>query len=325
MMEYRKLGATGLDVSRLCLGCMTFGEPDRGTHGWTLPEEESRDILRHAIDSGINFFDTANVYSLGSSEEILGRAIRDYGLRDEVVIATKVSGRMHDGPNGGGLSRKAIFAAIDASLARLQTDYVDLYQVHRPDPVTPIEETLEALNDIVKAGKVRYIGASSMPAWQFCDMLNLSERQGWATFVTMQNHLNLLYREEEREMMPLCKAKCIGIMPWSPLARGKLTRAWDQHSERAASDERLGPLYGENSAIDRHIVGEVVRIAEMRRVSPARIALRWILQKHELATPIVGSRTIAQLDESIAALNFELSAEEMSSLEAHYKPREVAN
>ena len=236
-MQYTKLGRTGLDVSRLCLGCMSYGEPDRGNHPWTLGEAASRPFIRRALDLGINFFDTANVYSAGTSEEIVGKALLEYVPRGEVVIATKVHGRMHKGPNGAGLSRKAILAEIDASLKRLGTDHVDLYQIHRWDYGTPIEETLEALHDVVRAGKARYLGASSMHAWQFSKALHLADRHGWTRFSTMQNYLNLLYREEEREMLPLCKAEGIGVIPWSPLARGRLTRDWDAPSARAETDD----------------------------------------------------------------------------------------
>src|SRR5438094_7538734 len=242
-MKYTKLGRTGIDVSRICLGCMSYGGGNLGNHAWSLPEEESRPFIKKALEAGINFFDTATRYSLGSSEEILGRAIKDFARRDEVVIATKVYGRMRPGPNGAGLSRKAIMMEIDASLRRLGTDYVDLYQIHRWDHETPIEETLEALHDVVKAGKARYIGASSMHAWQFCKALYLADRHGWTRFVSMQNHYNLLYREEEREMLPLCAAEDVGVLPWSPLARGRLTRGWDESTERASTDEFGNTLY----------------------------------------------------------------------------------
>src|SRR6476659_1445143 len=242
-MKYTKLGRTGLDVSRICLGCMSYGGGNRGNHAWSLDEEESRPFIKKALEAGINFFDTANRYSLGSSEEILGRAIRDFAHRDEVVIATKVYGRMRPGPNGGGLSRKAIMSEIDASLRRLGMDYVDLYQIHRWDHETPIEETLEALHDVVKAGKARYIGASSMFAWQFCKSLYVADLHRWTRFVSMQDHYNLIHREEEREMLPLCAAEGIGVLPWSPLARGRLTRDWDEGTERTRTDEFGKTLY----------------------------------------------------------------------------------
>ena len=263
-MDYRKLGRTGLDVSRLCLGCMTYGVPERGSHPWTLDEAQSRPFIRKALELGINFFDTSNSYSDGTSEEILGRALRDFARRDEVVIATKVFFPWRPGPNGGGLSRKAILTAIDASLQRLGTDYVDLYQIHRWDYGTPIEETLETLHDVVKAGKARYLGASSMFAWQFCQALSLADRHGWTRFVTMQNHYNLLNREEEREMLPLCAAEGIGVLPWSPLARGRLTRDWDARSTRSESDQVLQTLYAASEDADRTVVERVAAIAAQR-------------------------------------------------------------
>lgn len=257
-MQYVKLGSTGLDVSRISLGCMTYGLPDRGTHEWTLDEEASRPLIRQALDAGINFFDTANVYSDGTSEEITGRALRDFARRDEVVLATKVHGRTRPGPNGAGLSRKAIMSEIDHSLERLGTDHVDLYQIHRADPHTPVEETMEALHDLVKAGKVRYIGASSMYAWQFAKHQHIAERHGWTKFVSMQNHYNLLYREEEREMLPLCADQGVGVLPWSPLARGRLTRDWGTTTERSSTDNFGNRLYQDG---DRAIVEAVTRIA----------------------------------------------------------------
>lgn len=256
-MDYIKLGNTGMDISPLALGCMTYGDPARGPHPWTLPESESRPLIRQAVDAGINFFDTANVYSNGSSEEIVGKALADFARREEIVIATKVHGVMRPGPNGRGLSRKAIFAELDASLTRLGTDYVDLYQIHRWDPATPIEETLEALHDVVKAGKVRYIGASSIAAWQFSKALYLQQINGWTRFVTMQDHYNLVYREEEREMFPLCADQKIGVLPWSPLARGKLTRDWDAKTNRSEKDEFGKTLYsaesGDRAVADVHL------------------------------------------------------------------------
>src|SRR4249920_623208 len=258
-MEYTKLGRTGLDVSRICLGCMSYGGGNRGNHAWSLGEEESRPFIKRALEAGVNFFDTANRYSLGSSEEILGRAIKDFTRRDEVVIATKVYGRMRPGPNGGGLSRKAIMREIDDSLRRLDTDYVDLYQIHRWDYDTPIEETLEALHDMVKAGKVRYIGASSMHAWQFCKALYLADLHGWTRFVSMQDHYNLLYREEEREMLPLCADQRIGVLPWSPLARGRLTRDWDEATTRSQTDEFGKTLY-DTAGSEKVIAERVAKI-----------------------------------------------------------------
>src|SRR5271154_2462228 len=281
-MKHLTLGNTGLEISPLCLGCMTFGTPERGDHPWTLPEQQSRPLIRKAIEMGINFFDTANAYSDGSSEEIVGQALKDYTRRDEVVIATKVFFPMSKGPNGGGLSRKAIMTAIDASLRRLGTDYVDLYQIHRWDPTTPIEETLEALHDVVKAGKARYLGASSMYAWQFAKALHLARENRWTPFVSMQNFYNLLYREEEREMLPLCADQKIAVLPWSPLARGRLTRAWDDTSERQETDFVGQGLYAESGDADRSIADRVGVIAAARGVSRAQVALAWVAQKPEI-------------------------------------------
>jgi aryl-alcohol dehydrogenase-like predicted oxidoreductase len=323
-MDYRKLGNTGLDISPLCLGCMTFGVPDRGPHEWTLDEEKSRPIIRHAVEAGINFFDTANVYSDGTSEEIVGRALKDFIPRDEAVIATKVHGRMHKGPNGAGLSRKAIMAQIDASLARLGTDYVDLYQIHRFDYDVPIEETLEALHDVVKAGKARYIGASSMYAWQFATMLHVAEQNGWTRFVTMQNYLNLLYREEEREMLPLCESEGVGVIPWSPLARGRLTREWDTATERSETDKFGKTLYAKTGDADRKVVDAVAAIAEARGVPRAQIALAWVLDRPEVSAPIIGASKINHLDDAIAALDITLTDDEIERLESPYIPHDVA-
>jgi aryl-alcohol dehydrogenase-like predicted oxidoreductase len=288
-MKTLKLGRTGLDVSRLCLGCMSYGAPDRGTHPWSMGEAESRPFIKRALDLGINFFDTANVYSDGTSEEYVGRALIDYARREEVVIATKVNGRMHKGPNGAGLSRKAIMTEIDASLRRLGTDHVDLYQIHRWDNGTPIEETLEALHDVVKAGKARYIGASSMYAWQFAKALAISERHGWTRFVSMQNFVNLLYREEEREMLPLCRDQGIAVIPWSPLARGRLTRPWDQSTARLETDEFGRTLYARTGDADRKVAESVGEVAQARGVPRAQIALAWVLQKTEVTAPIIGA------------------------------------
>jgi len=322
-MDYTKLGSTGLDVSRLCLGCMTYGIPDRGNHAWTLDEETSRPILRAAVEAGINFFDTANVYSDGTSEEIVGRALKDFTRRDEVVIATKVHGRMRPGPNGAGLSRKAIMAEIDASLSRLGTDYVDLYQIHRFDYDVPIEETLEALHDVVKAGKARYIGASSMFAWQFATMLHVSEANGWTRFATMQDYLNLLYREEEREMLPLCDAEGVGVIPWSPLARGRLTRDWDETTGRSQTDEFGKTLYAHTVDADRKVVETVATIAKERDVPRAQVALAWVLAKPEVSAPIIGASTTAHLDDAIAALELGLTDREIARLEEPYVPHAV--
>ena len=285
-MEYLRLGRTGLEVSRLVLGCMSFGEPKRGAHPWTLDEEGSRPLIRQALEAGINFFDTANVYSAGTSEEIVGRALRDFGRRDELVIATKVHGRMHDGPNGAGLSRKSIMAEVDASLSRLGTDYIDLYQIHRWDPQTPIEETLEALHDVVKAGKARYIGASSMNAWQFSKAHYLARAAGLTPFISMQNHYNLLNREEEREMLPLCADLGVGVIPWSPLARGRLTRDWDEETTRSQTDEFGSNLYQPG---DQLIVEHVARIASERQVPRAQVALAWLASRPGITAPIIGA------------------------------------
>lgn len=322
-MDYVKLGRTGLDVSRLCLGCMSYGEPQRGTHPWTLPEEESRPFIRKALELGINFFDTANVYSDGTSEEILGRALKEFSSREEVVIATKVNGRMRKGPNGQGLSRKAIMAEIDASLRRLGTDYVDLYQIHRWDYGTPIEETLEALHDVVKSGKARYIGASSMYSWQFAKALYLSEKHGWTRFVSMQNHLNLLYREEEREMLPLCADEGIAVIPWSPMARGRLTRDWDEGSARLGTDEFGRKLYENTLEQDRKVVERVSEIASARGVPRAQVALAWVLQKSSVTAPIIGATKMEHLDDAVAALSLKLDREEIGRLEEPYVPHAV--
>lgn len=324
-MEYVPLGRTGLKVSRLCLGCMTYGEPGRGTHEWTLPEDEARPFIKSALAAGINFFDTANVYSHGSSEEILGRAIAALTSREEVVIATKVHGPMRGDANGHGLSRKAIFAEIDASLRRLGMDYVDLYQIHRYDHETPIEETLEALHDVVRAGKARYIGASSMYAWQFCRALYLQRANGWSRFVSMQNHLNLLYREEEREMLGLCAEEGIGVIPWSPMARGRLTRGNDAEPTKRAETDQFGKfLYRDSEEADRAIIDAVGGIAQARGVPRASVALAWVLQKKPVAAPIIGASKPHHLDDALAALKLKLEPAEIRALEAPYRPRAVA-
>lgn len=322
-MHYIKFGRTGMDVSRLCLGCMSYGDSNRGSHPWTLNEEQSRPFIKKALDLGINFFDTANVYSDGTSEEILGRALTDFAARDEVVIATKVHGRMHAGPNGQGLSRKAIMSEIDASLRRLGTDYVDLYQIHRWDYKTPIEETIEALHDVVKAGKARYVGASSMFAWQFSKALHVAEANGWTRFVSMQNYVNLLYREEEREMLPLCQAEGIAVIPWSPMARGRLTRDWEASSARLETDEFGKGLYVNTEDADRKVVDRVAEIAQRRGVPRAQIALAWVLQKSVVTAPIVGATQPVHLDDAVAALSIELSADEIKRLEEPYLPHAV--
>jgi 1-deoxyxylulose-5-phosphate synthase len=320
-VQYVKFGSTGLEVSKICLGAMSYGEPDRGNHPWSLSEEQARPFIRQALDAGINFFDTANVYSAGSSEEILGRALNDFANREEVVIATKVHGQMRPGPNGSGLSRKHIMTEIDNSLRRLGTDYVDLYQIHRLDHETPIEETLEALHDLVKAGKVRYIGASSMYAWQFAQALYLSDLNGWTRFVSMQDHYNLLYREEEREMLPLCADQGIATIPWSPLARGKLTRDWAATTTRTDTDEFGRTLYAGYEDTDRSIVETVATIAESRGVSRAQIALAWVAGK--VTAPIVGATKPHHLSDAVAAIDIELTDEEIKALEAPYQPRPI--
>ncbi|GGS42990.1 aldo/keto reductase [Streptomyces griseoviridis] len=320
-MQYVKLGSTGLDVSRICLGCMTYGVPGRGPHQWTLDEDASRPLIRQALEAGITFFDTANVYSDGTSEEIVGRALADYARRDEIVLATKVHGRMRPGPNGGGLSRKAIMTEIDHSLRRLGTDHVDLYQIHRWDPHTPIEETMEALHDLVKAGKVRYIGASSMYAWQFAKAQYTAERHGWTRFVSMQNHYNLIYREEEREMLPLCADQGVGVLPWSPLARGRLTRDWGTSTARSETDRFGGTLYQEG---DRAVVEAVTRIAAERGVPRAQVALAWLLGRSTVTAPIVGAGRPGHIEDAVAAVALELTDKETEELERPYTPHPVS-
>jgi len=322
-MKYVKLGSTGLDISPISLGCMTYGEPSRGGQPWSLPEDASRAGIKQALDAGINFFDTANVYSAGSSEEILGRALRDFADRDDVVVATKVNGAMRPGrPNGSGLSRKAILAELDASLSRLGMDYVDLYQIHRLDRSVPMEEILETLDDVVRAGKVRYIGASSMYAWEFSKALHLQKANGWARFVTMQNHYNLLNREEEREMLPLCADEGIGVIPWSPLARGVLTRDWGVTTDRVSGDQRIGALYGQGG--DKEIVDTVGAVAADRGVPRAQVALAWVSQQPTVSAPIIGATKPEHLDDAIASLDLELTPDEISRLEAPYAPHAVA-
>jgi aryl-alcohol dehydrogenase-like predicted oxidoreductase len=320
-MRYEKLGKTGLEVSVITLGCMSFGESGGRGRPWTLDEAACRDIVRQALDAGINFFDTANVYSAGRSEEITGQALKDFIPREEVVLATKVFMPMHPGPNGAGLSRKAIFAELDASLGRLKTDYVDLYQIHRWDYGTPIEETLEALHDAVKSGKVRYIGASSMHAWQFTKALYLADLHGWTRFVSMQNHYNLIYREEEREMLPLCADQGIGVIPWSPLARGKLTRRWDEATTRKETDDFGRILYRDE---DRAVVERVLEVAAKRDLPPAQVALGWLLRNPSVTSPIVGVTKPSHLSDAIAAVDVDLDADEVAYLEEPYVPHTVA-
>lgn len=323
-MQYTKLGRTGLDVSRLCLGCMSYGGGNSSFHQWALGEEESRPFIKKALEAGINFFDTANRYSLGKSEEVLGRALNDFARREEVVIATKVFNRMRPGPNGAGLSRKNILFEINESLRRLGTDYVDLYQIHRFDHATPIEETMEALHDVVKAGKARYIGASSMYAWEFGKALAVAERNGWTRFVSMQNLVNLMYREEEREMLPLCADQGIGVIPWSPQARGRLTRDWDYKSIRTETDEAFGRMFkSATEEADKRVVERVAEVAKARGVSRAQVALAWLLHKPVITAPIVGATKLEHLDDALGSLEVKLSAEEIAALEEPYAPHPV--
>jgi aryl-alcohol dehydrogenase-like predicted oxidoreductase len=320
-VKYLKLGRTGLDVSKICLGCMSYGDASRGGHPWVLDEDAARPFIRQALEAGINFFDTANVYSAGSSEEFLGRALKDFANREEVVIATKVHGPMRKGPNSSGLSRKAIMTEVEHSLTRLGTDYIDLYQIHRLDRRTPIEETLQALHDLVQSGKVRYLGASSMWAWQFAQALYLADAHGWTRFVSMQDHYNLLNREEEREMLPLCLDQGIGVIPWSPLARGRLTRPWNEATERSESDAFGSGLYHGSS--DQAIVQKVAAIAEKRGVPRAQVALAWMLSKPAITSPIIGATKPHHIDDAVAAVDLDLSAEEIADLEKPYTPHTI--
>jgi aryl-alcohol dehydrogenase-like predicted oxidoreductase len=328
-MDYVNLGKTGLKVSRICLGCMTYGAPATselrpGSHAWSLSEEESQPFLPQALDLGINFFDSANVYARGESENVLGRFLKAHTRREAVVIATKLNGVMRDEPNGGGLSRKAIFFELDQSLRRLQTDYVDLYQIHRWDYETPIEETLEALSDVVKSGKVRYIGASSMHAWQFTKALYLAQMHGWTRFVSMQNYYNLLYREEEREMIPLCQSEGIGIIPWSPLARGRLARPWKTESTKRYETDQFGKtLYARTEEIDHAVVDRLGQVSEQRGAPRAQVALAWMLSKPAITSPIVGATKPHHLSDAAAALSLRLTPQEIASLEELYTPHPV--
>ncbi len=327
-MDYVNLGKSGLKVSRLCLGCMSYGKaPDAtgpGRHAWTLTEEESQPFFRQALDAGINFFDTANVYASGASEEVLGRFLKRNVRRESVVVATKVYGVMRSEPNGRGLSRKAILHEIDESLRRLGMDYVDLYQIHRYDPETPLEETLEALHDVVKAGKARYLGASSMYAWQFARALYLAERHGWARFISMQNHYNLLYREEEREMLGLCREEGIGVIPWSPLARGRLTRPWQSETtKRSESDQFGNTMYARTEESDRRVVDRLGEVADKRGRPRAQVALAWLLAQPGVTAPIVGATKAHHLPDAIAALSVKLSPQEIAALQEPYEPHPV--
>jgi 1-deoxyxylulose-5-phosphate synthase len=322
-VEYARLGSTGMKVSRICLGCMGFGDA-QWVHKWVLNEQDSRPVIQKALEMGINFFDTANIYSIGVSEEILGRALKDFAKRDEVVIATKVHGKMREGPNGGGLSRKAILSEIDHSLKRLGTDYVDLYQIHRWDYETPIEETMEALHDVVKAGKARYIGASAMFAWQFQKALHVAEKHGWTRFVSMQNHLNLIYREEEREMMPLCREEKIGSIPYSPLAAGRLTRDWNSASTaRSESDQIAKMKYDGSAETDIHVIQRVAEIAEKHGILRTHVALAWLLQKAAVTAPIIGATKLSHLEDAVGVLSVQLSPEEVAYLEEPYVPHRI--
>jgi 1-deoxyxylulose-5-phosphate synthase len=323
-MDYVRLGTTGMKVSQVCLGCMTYGDPNRGQHEWTLPEDQAAPLIKHAIDKGINFFDTANGYSGGTSEEILGRALNGALPRHDYVLATKVFAKVRPGPNGGGLSRKALMAEIDASLTRLGVDYVDLYQIHRWDNNTPIEETMEALHDIVTAGKALYIGASSMFAWQFTKAQQIAERNGTTRFITMQNHLNLLYREEEREMLPICRDQGVGVIPWSPLARGRLTRPAGEETFRTKTDHFGTGLYEAVFDADRRVIEAVGRVAKKRGVPMAQIAFAWVNNKPEVSAPIIGASKPGQIDDAVAAASIILSTEEIAELEADYTPHPVA-
>ncbi|WP_035052933.1 aldo/keto reductase [Carnobacterium pleistocenium] len=322
-MEYTKLGNTGMDVSKICLGAMSFGDPEKWIHKWVLNEAESRPIIKRALDLGINFFDTANIYSLGRSEEILGQALKDYANRDEIVLATKVHGQMFDGPNGGGLSRKALLSQIDQSLERLQTDYVDLYIIHRWDYNTPIEETMEALHDIVKAGKARYIGASSMYAWQFQKAQNIAEQNGWTKFISMQDHLNLIYREEEREMLPYCLSEGISLTPYSPLASGRLTRDLSIQTKRTETDKIARLKYDKTADQDSEIIGRVAQLAERYDVSRVHVALAWLLQKEGVAAPIIGATKLEHVETAVAAVDFKLTQKDISFLEEPYIPHDI--
>ena len=329
-MEYVNLGRTGLKVSRICLGCMSYGVPPAGTlrpgsNLWSLNDEQSQPFLKQSLELGINFFDTANVYATGDSERVLGRFLKANTKREDMVVATKVNGVMRDGPNGGGLSRKEIFFELDESLKRLETDYVDLYWIHRWDKTTPIEETLEALNDVVRAGKVRYLGASSMWAWQFSKALYTADTHGWSRFVAMQPHYNLLYREEERDMLPLCVDQGVGVTPWSPLARGRLARPWgDDGTKRAENDPFGKNLYSRMAEADKAVVDRVGEVAAARGVSRAQVALAWVLEKPGIVSPIVGATKAGHLEDAVAAAGLKLTAEEMKALEEPYVAHPVA-
>ena len=320
-MRYARLGTSGLHVSTVTVGCMSWGDPERGGHSWVKDEGFAKETIKAALEAGINFFDTANVYSAGTSEEFTGRALKEYADREDVVLATKVHGRMRPGPNGAGLSRKAILHEIDASLTRLGTDYVDLYQIHRWDRETPIEETMEALHEVVRSGKARYLGASSMYAWQFAKAQQVAEKHGWTKFVSMQDHYNLLYREEEREMLPLCEDQGVGVIPWSPLARGRLTRPWDTTTARTETDEFGGSLYRDEDAA---IVAKVLEIAERRGVPAAQVALAWVMAQPTVTSPIVGITRPEHLEDAVRAVDLELDDDEIEELSAGYVPHAIS-
>ena len=321
-MQFTRLGRSGLSVSRLCLGCMSYGDTSKGWHGdWLLGEEAARPFFAQALESGINFFDTANIYSGGTSEEITGKLLREMARRDEIAVATKAFGVWRNAPNCGGLSRKALFAAVDDSLARLGMDYVDLFQIHRWDDVTPIEETMEALHDIVKAGKARYIGASSMYAWQFAKAQEVARAHGWTRFIAMQNQLNLLYREEEREMLPLCATEGVGVIPWSPLARGRLTRPFGESTVRSETDVVGKALYKAEDAADHAVIDALAALAAARGEAMASLALAWHFTKPAVAAPIIGATKPAHIADAVHALDLALSAEEIAALEAPYRPK----
>jgi aryl-alcohol dehydrogenase-like predicted oxidoreductase len=317
-MKYVRLGSTGLEVSRIAVGCMGFGDPARGDDPWTIGEDDTGVMVKLALEAGVNFFDTANVYSAGSSEELLGRALGEYASRGDVIIATKVCNRMRPGPNGAGLSRQVIFREIDDSLRRLRTDYIDLYQIHRWDPVTPIEETLEALHDLVRSGKVRYLGASSMHSWQFCQALYTARLHSWTSFATMQDHYNLLNREEEREMIPLCVDQGIGILPWSPLARGRLARPWDEVTERQRGDENVRLFYPDSDRVIADRVGEIAAECGCPR---SQVALAWLLGKKAVTAPVIGMTRPLHLNDALAALDLQLHDDQVCRLESPYQPR----
>jgi aryl-alcohol dehydrogenase-like predicted oxidoreductase len=323
-MQYTQLGRSGLTVSRIGLGCMSYGQAAAGMHQWTLDEDAAASFFEQAVELGVTFWDTANTYQGGTSEEFVGRAVERFSRREDIVLATKVYGRMHDGPGGGGLSRKAILEQLDASLRRLATDYVDVYYIHRFDEQVPVEETMEALHDVVKAGKARYIGASSMHAWQFAKALYVADLHGWTRFISMQNHLNLLNREEEREMLPLCRAESIGVIPWSPLARGRLTRDWSETTKRSETDQFSRKLYTATEAADSKVVARVAEVAAKRGVPRAQVALAWVAQKSPVTAPIIGAGKAQHLDDAVAALSLNLTEEEIASLEEPYVPHAIA-